>query len=394
MAYFRSLTRCLSAGGLLLAACGGDDGTTGSPVEDLPCGDSSRWSTELIPAENPGNAQTAFAADGTLHVAYRWHIPDETGEDAESGETRVVWLYRSGRDWMSERITPDGHDNVIGYSFAATGDRLHLVWRNDYNNSSVYYRRLDGPAWSAAVDLTGAIETAPVDRALLLGQADRLALVYATLEADTHRFRLAWIVDGVLAGDPVTLFESAVECRGSNAAFDESGILNLLIACPISEREATIYHLAAAGEVMPAETVATYGWIEGALSLAATPSGTLHALWGSDAGDNDALLHARRVNGQWTAPDEMAAPGRSAHLEVTARGEVIADYFDEVSRHLKFLIWSDIAGFAPDCDRLPDLEVGSSYSSSFSFHPVSGALLNLHGADVDGQLALSSLAAE
>jgi hypothetical protein len=395
MAYLSPMTMYVTASAVLLAACGGGDRGDES-TESVPCGDPSRWSTELIPAENAGNAQIAFAADGALHLAYRWYIRDEPGEDGEPGETRVVWLYRSGREWMSERITPDNHDNVIGYSFTATGGRLHLVWRNDYNNSSVHYRRLEGDAWSAAVDFTGEIETAPVDWALLIGRDDRLALVYATSRSDTLQVRMAWIEDGVLAGAPLTLFESDVDCGGISAVFDESGVLHLLIACPISEQDGAIYHLAADGEVMPAETVATYVGSAGALSLAAAPGGTLHALWASEADDTDALLHARRVNGEWTAPDEVVKPGRfgNGNLEVTAAGEVVAVYFDQTTQRLKFLVWSEEAGFAPDCDRLPDLEVGNRHSANFAVHPESGALLSVHGADVDHHIALWSLDVE
>lgn len=368
MAYLASMVWCVSAGGILLAACGGSDGEE--------CSDPGPWSSHTLEVNDDisSTPSLAFESDGTLHVVYPWYWFDD-GEPSPQEHGGVVWIHGADAVWDREEVSDS--PGVAGASVAVSDGRLHFTW----GTGNLYYRERVGETWSGpAVDLTGSIETESLGSpGIAVGLEGELALVYYTWDGvgdGPSRVSLAWIEDGAISGEPVTLLEWDRGCVATESAFDPDGVLHVLARCRTGGEAWTIHWI----DVAPDGTVTAedLGWSSGpdGPHMAITADGVAHALWMTP--DDEGISYARRIDGTWSEPVRVAPAARTAFYGITARDDqAVAFYMEDFADHrVKFQSARSGQPLAPDCQRLPDLAV-DDWWPGVAIHPRGESIVTL-----------------
>jgi hypothetical protein len=364
----------------LLAACGGDGET---------CGESSRWSSETVQTRNEPYGtlpSLAFADDSTLHLVHGWYLFDD---EIATGYGGVSWVRRSGGSWDDESVEST-QEEVGAASVELAADRMHFAWMFE---DDLFYRERAGDAWSGpAVDLTSSVELEAVSSSAIAVSPDgELAAVYGV----DNRLRLAWIEDGGIAGEPVTLLEEDLGCYVWHAAFDARGALNVAATCATNEKPKLHWIT-----VAPDGSVSTEALWSTAMDAsqfdrlaAISPNGDAHLLWVRST--EEGLLHAQRVGGTWTEP-VMVAPseGNAKYAIVTASDEELIVAYPAL--RVSFLSSRGGQPMAPDCDRLPDLVLPiEAWWPALAFDAGTGTLVTLYNTEQtswpDGEFAVASL---
>ena len=379
MAHLSSIMGTLCAVGLLLAGCGSDGGDE--------CSEPGTWSFRSVDMDEIStHPSLAFANDGTLHIVYSWNWFDD-GEPAPEEYGGVVWLHGAGGDWDRETISDTPTAGAA--SVTASDDRLHLLW----SQHDLYYRERVGDAWSGpAVNLTGAIESAPAaSPGIAVGPDGALALVYYLWEGPDRpsSIRLAWIEDGSIAGEPVTLLERDRGCVATGAGFDPAGVLSVGARCKTGDETWTLTWI----DVRPDGSVtaeALWAMSSSGPHMAITSDGVAHAVW--TTADDAGLFHARRTGGSWSEPTRVAPSARTGQYGMATRGdEAVAFYVEDgADQRVTFLSSQGGQPLAPDCERLPDL-VADGWWSRAAFDPADGDLATVTWEEDAGSWAVASL---
>jgi len=267
--------------------------------------------------ENPVNfAQVAYACQRAAWSGERLYV---VGCDAAGGDD--IWVtsrdVEAAASWFSSSLwsqpLPITNDSlaVTNVELVATGDALVHAFFSQRQDSSIYYTRWDGVAWSRIAPVLKLPDGQAGWPAIAAGPRNELYLVARSISGSLYGSR-ANSHDAVMesAWSTPTLIPIAQEGRASpaNVVWDAAGTLHLAYSVPVNE-ERGVYLIQSSdqGKTWSDPLQVFDGAAEGfdfvgTPELIASADGSMHILWKRQSVNADGVslplsLHYVRTEG-------------------------------------------------------------------------------------------------
>lgn len=219
---------------ILALACGGGSGSgapDAGPGPDAP-GDAfdlagATWQLEQVATttEHSSFPVVAFTGDGRPLVVW------------EEGREAVMAAVRDSGGWQATEIFRAPGELVSQVAASpASGGGAHIAFdaTTPDTGRDIYYVAFDGDSFAAAVDLTGAGQTATQNDegpAVVENPGGSVSVIYSLRDSSPREIRMLTFTDAAQPGQPTPLVDQAEDCGQSLAVTDADGFVHALVNC-------------------------------------------------------------------------------------------------------------------------------------------------------------------